>query len=180
MKYLAVLFAMLAPSALFAQSCADWSTYEFWGTATPDVVSSCLASHSATSSIDGDKYALHYAAGESDYPEIIQMLVDAGGDVDAPDTRGATPLHSAALNQNPAIIGVLIAAGADLTATGEGGATVMHIAALHNSPAVLTQLMDAGADLFAEDWDGNTPFDYAKRGQTDNSLNNYLILKQAM
>lgn len=180
MKYLAVLVAMLTPSALFAQSCSDWSTYEFWEEATSDVVTSCLASNDATSSANNDKYAMHYAAGESDYPEVIQLLIDAGGDVDQPDAQGTTPLHAAARNQNPDIIAVLIAAGADLTAAGEGGATVLHIAALHNAPAVLTQLMDAGADLYAEDWDGNTPFDYAKRGQTDHSLNNYLILKQAM
>ncbi len=180
MKYLAILIAMSAPSALFAQSCSDWNTYEFWEVATPDVVTSCLGSNDATSSANNDKYALHYAAVGSDLPEVIQILIDAGGDVDKPDARGTTPLHAAAGNQNADIIGTLIDAGADLSAAGEGGATALHIVALNNSPSALTRLMDAGADIYAEDWDGNTPFDYAKRGQSDHSLNNYIILKQAM
>lgn len=180
MKYLAALLMFLAPTSLLAQSCSDWNSYEFWRVATPDTISRCLPSIDLAGSPNADKYALHYAAAESDSPEIIQMLLDAGADIEARDSHGATALISAAFNSNPGVTTNLLAAGANIAAEDDNGATALHFAALNNGPPVLTQLMDAGADLYGEDSDGKTAFDYAKRGQTDESLNNYLILKQAM
>lgn len=180
MKYIAALIALFVPGGVFAQSCADWSTYDFWQVATVNVVESCLQTIPVDSTPSFDKTALHYAAIEASDPAVVQALVDAGADLEARDSAGSTPLLYAAQNQNSAIIKVLIEAGADITATQEGGATPLHLAALHSTPAVMTELMNAGADVFATDWDGKTAFDYAKRGQTDEALNNYLILKNAM
>lgn len=180
MKYFAVLFMLLAPTGLFAQSCTDWNSYDFWKTATADLVSRCLPSMDLAASPNADKYAIHYAASKADSAEIMQILIDAGADLEARDAHGATALISAAFNQNADITASLITAGANVAAENDNGATALHFAALNNGPAVLTQLMNAGADIYSTDSNGKTAFDYAKRGQTDSSLNNYLILKQAM
>lgn len=180
MKYFAIVFMLLAPTSLFAQSCSNWNSYDFWQNATADTINRCLPSIDLAISPNNDKYALHYAAAESESVEVVQILLDAGADLEARDSRGGTALMSAALNQNASVTASLLAAGANIAAEDDYGATALHFAALNNGPAVLTQLMDAGADLHAVDSDGKTPFDYAKRGQTDNSLNNYLILKQSM
>ena len=180
MKYIVAFIALIAPGSVFAQSCADWSSYDFWQVATVNVVESCLRSIPVDATPDFDKTALHYAAIEATDPAVVQALVDAGADLEARDVAGSAPIHYAAQNQNVEIIKVLIAAGADITATQEGGATPLHLAALHSTPAVMTELMNSGADVHTTDWDGKTAFDYAKRGQTDEALNNYLILKNAM
>lgn len=180
MKYFAVLFMILAPTSLFAQSCADWNSYDFWKNATADVVTRCLPSIDLAISPNADKYAIHYAAAKTDSTEVIQILIDAGADLEARDAHGATALISAAFNQNAGVTTSLLAAGSNVAAEDDNGATALHFAALNNGPAVLTQLMDAGADIHGVDSNGKTAFDYAKRGQTDASLNNYLILKQAM
>ena len=180
MKYIVAVIAFIVPGSVFAQSCADWSSYDFWQVATVNVVENCLQTIPVDVTPDFDKTALHYAAVEASDPAVMQALVDAGADLEARDVAGSTALHYAAQNHNNGIIKVLIEAGADITATQEGGATALHLAALHSTPAVMTELMNAGADVNAEDWDGKTAFDYAKRGQTDEALNNYLILKNAM
>lgn len=180
MKFPVAIIALFLPGSVFAQSCADWSSYDFWQVATANVVESCLRTIPVDVTPDFDKTALHYAAVESSDPAVVQVLVEAGADLEARDSAGSTAIHYAAQNQNDEIIRALIEAGADITATQEGGATPLHLAALHSTPAVLTAIMDAGADILAVDWDGKTAFDYAKRGQTDEALNNYLILKNAM
>lgn len=180
MKYFAVLFMLLAPTGLFAQSCADWNSYDFWKEARADLVTRCLPSIDLAVSPDANKYAIHYAASKAASADVIQILIDAGADLEARDAHGATALISAAFNQNAEITNALIAAGANVAAEDDNGATALHFAALNNGPAVLTQLMNAGADIYSVDSNGKTAFDYAKRGQTDDSLNNYLILKQAM
>lgn len=180
MKYLVTVIALIMPGSVFAQSCADWSTYGFWQIATASSVENCLRSIPVDATPNFDKTALHFAVIEASDPTVIQALVDAGADLEARDIDGSAPIHYAAQNQNVEIIRVLLESGADFTSVQKDGATALHLAALHSTPAVMTELMDAGADVFATDLDGKTAFDYAKRGQTDEALNNYLILKNAM
>ena len=63
-------------------------------------------------------------------PEVTQMLIKAGSDIEAKDERGMRPLHEAAFfNENPAVIKTLVAAGADLEARDVDGYTPLHAAA---------------------------------------------------
>jgi ankyrin repeat protein len=56
-------------------------------------------------------------------PKMAMLLLDKGADVNAPTTRGLTPLHQAAMSGDSALIKTLITAGASLTANayGDGG-----------------------------------------------------------
>ena len=54
---------------------------------------------------------LGYLAGEPDY-EMLQLLIDLGADVDAPDNKGRTPLALARLRGDQEAIRILKAAGA--------------------------------------------------------------------
>ncbi len=180
MKYFVTILMLLVPGASFAQSCNDWSSYGFWQVATPELVLNCVQGRDVNAAPDQGKTAMHYAAIESSNPAVLQALVDSGANVEARDDFGATPIHYAAQNSETGMLEVLINAGADIEAEQDGGARALHLAALHNSPVAVTMLLNARADVHAEDDQGKTAFDYAKRGQTDEALNNYLILKNAM
>ena len=59
---------------------------------------------------------LHWAV-DRDAPEIVQLLIRAGANVNAANRYGATPLWLAAVNGNATTIGMLLEAGADARPT---------------------------------------------------------------
>lgn len=80
---------------------------------------------------------LHYAAdGGHNNPlwdaarqvATLQLLLDAGAVIDAPDKNGATALHHAVRNRCPAAVNYLLAVGADVTAKNKSGGTPFHVA----------------------------------------------------
>jgi uncharacterized protein len=58
-----------------------------------------------------------------DKPQIAQVLIDAGADVNFQNKDGATPLHTAAFFCRPAIVKMLLDKGADKTIRNKFGAT---------------------------------------------------------
>jgi ankyrin repeat protein len=128
--------------------------------------------------------AMHYlAAGESAIdPETLALLLDAGLDVNARDSTGATPLHAAvacgveADDHRPKTpwmggyqpIKMLIDMGADLEAHDLRGRTPLHHYAACNAgwdPDLLRFLVGAGADLEARDDNGKRPIDLAREAK---------------
>lgn len=66
---------------------------------------------------DGDT-PLHLAAGAAPWPDtaivlVVEMLVAAGADVNAPNERGETPVELAWLARKPAVVDQLVALGAE-------------------------------------------------------------------
>ena len=61
--------------------------------------------------------AFHLGFGLEAIPEIAQLLVDAGTDVNATDDRGGSLLYQAILDGSPEIVRLLVDAGADVNAT---------------------------------------------------------------
>lgn len=55
---------------------------------------------------------LHHATMGNSNPEVLQVLIDAGADVNAQDVYGYTPLDLAKSNKNPEISKLLISCGA--------------------------------------------------------------------
>ena len=55
---------------------------------------------------------LHHAAMGNSNPEVLQVLIDAGADINAQDVYGYTPLDLAKSNKNPGISKLLISHGA--------------------------------------------------------------------
>ena len=106
----------------------------------------------------GDNHTpLHEAAANNDNPEVLKILLEAGGDPNIRDGDGATLLYWAARNENPAVVKVLLDAKADVAAPNENGFLPQQQAAWgNNNPEVLKVLLKAGADLAARTDDDRT------------------------
>ena len=84
---------------------------------------------------------LHWAVGENANPDVAEILILAGADINALPLNQRTPLqHAALLQDNPAMVVLLIRYGADL-----GGAT--EYAALNENPEIMRVVIGAGASL---------------------------------
>ncbi len=73
--------------------------------------------------------ALHAAAAAGAFKTCKLLLRGGGARCDARDSRGETPLLSAAQGGHRAVVELLAAAGADVAAADEGGVTALHAAA---------------------------------------------------
>ena len=75
---------------------------------------------------------------------VIDVLVAAGADVEARNSRGRTPLHDAARrNESLAVIEALLAAGADLEAQAERNRSPLHYALFNENRRILETLVEA-------------------------------------
>ena len=106
--------------------------------------------------------ALHWAARHGDV-EVVELLLDAGADVEARTRLGGhTPLHVASRSARAAVVAALLEAGADATAITSTGATALHFAAGSGAAGAIAALLDHGADADAREpvW-GQTPLMFA-------------------
>ena len=96
------------------------------GEATPERVHEFLVlgvDLNATALLD-IRTPLHLVAANNENPEVVNLLINAGADVNAVDGNGSTPLHATAkFNENPEVLTVLIRAEADVNAKDEIGQT---------------------------------------------------------
>ena len=104
--------------------------------------------------------ALHHAAGWG-HPAAVEILIEAGADLNMIDSRGATPLGTACFEGQTTVLMLLINAGADVNLTGDTGETPLHIAAGKGREACAALLVQAGADLNARNLGDMTPHDIA-------------------
>ena len=73
---------------------------------------------------------LHIASKENNEPEIIDLLVKSGANVNAQDAEGFTPLHMAAIHGNLKIVKKLVDLEADvniITTDGKNAAELAHL-----------------------------------------------------
>jgi len=91
---------------------------------------------------------LHWAAWK-DQPEVIEVLLDAGADIQAHNDNyhwGTTPLHAAAHGNNPRAVTALLHGGADVNAVkANGSGTPLAETTVHNATAAAKLLRAAGA-----------------------------------
>ncbi len=105
---------------------------------------------------DGERivgYPLSRIATRNPDPTVIQLLVDAGADVNAADSGHVTALQLAAwFNPNIDVIRTLLQAGADpLRSDGNGGRTVLYLLAgrVDTEPDIVWRVLDAGVPATA-------------------------------
>lgn len=86
----------------------------------------------------------------------LEVLVQAGANVNARRDDLWTPLHRAADGNHPALIGGLLQAGADLNVVDEQGNSPLHIAIMWTETDAARELLLHHPDLSLQDLDGNT------------------------
>ena len=95
--------------------------------------------------------ALHWAASNDDL-ELVQLLLNAGANVNAETRLGAvTPLFMACKNGNASIVQALLKAGASATAPDAHGTTPLMMAAAAGGADAVKVLLEHGADPNAKE-----------------------------
>ncbi len=92
-----------------------------------------------------------------------RALVEAGGDVNAPEPDGTTALHWAVRQDLAGIAKLLLRAGADADAANRYGTTPLSLAGTNGNAETVALLLDAGADPNLAPPEGETPLMTAAR-----------------
>jgi ankyrin repeat protein len=123
-----------------------------------DVLRALLAGGASHRWTDGNrKSALSYAVEAGALGTMRVLLEEAGAEVDARDSRGATPLADAAKTRRAAACALLLRHGADVHARNNYTNTPAHEAARAGAADVLNLLLDAGARVDDVNKHGETP-----------------------
>ncbi|WP_020532177.1 ankyrin repeat domain-containing protein [Flexithrix dorotheae] len=105
---------------------------------------------------------LHMAAFYG-YEDVIDLLASKGGDVNAINEAGRSPLYEAVRADHQQAVSALIANGAKLTPKyTDKRFTILHFAAMENRYEISEILLENGANLKVKDALGKKPADYAK------------------
>ena len=96
------------------------------------------------------------AAAKGGHVACVQLLLDAGATVDAPDEEGVTALLVSASAGHSKVVKALIAAGADINSTDADGMSALFMAAENSDRATVKLLLDAGADATILDNEGSS------------------------
>lgn len=83
--------------------------------------------------------------------QMLELLVNAGSDINAQNIVGDAPLHKAALNGRARSADFLIRAGANVNIRNEFAQTPLHAACVSGNIEVVQRLVQGGADTSAQD-----------------------------
>ncbi len=110
-------------------------------------------------------YVLH--GNQSDYVEVVAMLLGAKADMNTKNIYDNTPLVVAARQKSTAIVDMLLEHGAPVNQPGRRGRTPLHAAVSFPgneiSTGIIKSLLKAGASLDTKDDNGDTPLSDAAR-----------------
>jgi len=116
-----------------------------------------------------ERTVLFLPAYEGDL-ETLEVLVAAGGDVNAADDIGYTPLKNAVMGRKPEAIRWLVAKGAKVNQAptkSNAGETALHVAIDRGFPDVVKLLLELKANPNAKSKYGGTPLEAARKGDQD-------------
>jgi ankyrin repeat protein len=110
---------------------------------------------------DNKRWTALIWAARSGSVEAINVLLDAGADVNQPGPTGddwdATPLQHAILQRQPAVVRLLLDRGADPNRAAGGSPSPLFLAAGDTDPTIVRLLLAHGADPSVENENGATP-----------------------
>ncbi|XP_035681238.1 ankyrin repeat and SOCS box protein 13-like isoform X1 [Branchiostoma floridae] len=95
--------------------------------------------------------------------EVVEVLIDAGADVETVDSQYGSPLHVVCSRNYPECVELLLRAGANVDAT-KNYETALHVAAKAGSPEVVQVLLEYGANINAKDISKQRPLDLTDPG----------------
>ena len=167
------LATMCLAALLGAGSAPDSAVADAAQRGDVETVRSLLQSGADVNASQGDGMtALHWAA-QGGNAALAEMLVYAGGNVNAGTRIGTyTPLHIASRLGSIGVAEILIDAGADVSAAASNsGARPIHLAAGAGSDAIIKALLEHGADIEAREtsW-GQTPLTFAAAGNRTDAI----------
>ena len=100
---------------------------------------------------------IHAAAKAGDLQAVRSLVSKNPELIDAPDERGVTPLHRAAIEGHRDIVEYLISRNADIRKPDQAGNTPLHGAAYGGRAGIVELLLSRGADVRAKNRNGQTP-----------------------
>lgn len=113
-----------------------------------------------------------HAAVSRGHKEIVELLLDAGAEVNLLGSKDDIPLHLAVLWSDEELVRLLLSRGANVNQRTRQGYTALHTAATlplgdasGDRLAITKMLVDAGADLNAKAENGITPLQFARDPQ---------------
>lgn len=120
-----------------------WAAYE----GQEDVVELLCAQDGINLNAEGQNIGERpvHLASESDYPDVIAVLVGKGADLNIADRVGRSPLHMAAEYNSFLAAKVLIANNIKIEMQDKFGQTALHIAAYKGARDTVSVLLDSGA-----------------------------------
>ncbi len=112
-------------------------------------------------------------ASANNYPEMAELLIDKGVNLNLKGKDGKTALMYASANNHPEIAKLLLEKGADPNLQNENNWTALMYASSFNHPETAELLLEKGADPYLRDKDGETAYDLAKSDEIRALLNKY-------
>jgi hypothetical protein len=134
----------------------DWAaTREHW-----HIFTQLLKKGAPVDRVGSDGGTVVHRVAHHDRPDMLALVIDAGGDIGTQNQWGRTPLHVAARRGCPEVARLLIEEDADLHAVTNEGWTPLHVAYRAGQPELVNVLLAAGADPEIQDKDGLLPADH--------------------
>lgn len=95
---------------------------------------------------------------------VLQLLLDAGADLEIGDNLSYTPLHAACIasgkNRDILHVELLLKAGASVKRPNNARESPLHLALLNENAALVQLLLEFGADIHEKDYTGRSCLDY--------------------
>lgn len=114
---------------------------------------------------DSDGYTALHRASYSGHLEMVELLLQRGGNIHSTTDDGWQPLHCAVRWNNLEISKRLIAKKANVNALTKGRQTPLHFASIssESQPTLEMLLLQPGIDIHIANAAGDTPYDIARR-----------------
>jgi ankyrin repeat protein len=87
-----------------------------------------------------------FAAASTGHPDLVQVLLTAGANIEVATASGITPLGAAAAAGHVEVAQLLLSAGANIAATDAAGQTPLHSVVHAGNRYMVQLLLQQGAD----------------------------------